>query len=605
MKLKKINNNLLLLVLFFGYCSVFWFGTLHLDLSRDMRQAFAIVNGTELPMNGQLLGGRFRLGPVWYYLLAVLVWLFKGWLPIAMALAALAGTQVFFAYLLGKEIQDKQAGRVLAALVVFPSWAFYEQMFPTHVIFVPALVMLAMLAAVRFAKNGKQKYLLVQGLAFSLAIHAHPTALLAGLPLLYFNARGFLSFQCSLLAVAAALLLFFLPFSPMVVYQLKSDFSMAGQLFAHARGAAEAKNWAGIYLLPLLVMDGVFYISGVMHWGRMLVWMMVFVGAVFFLVAATAREKFFINTKKILSDCKNKTVFMVLLFLQSAMLVMISSGHAYYHTATLRLFILGGLAIALSKVFDGISTGKYFFSALLAATILSNVLVLYNAGRWAEKGILPVNLYPLADVFVKPSQKVGLPAVAAVHVPQVQQWLCTKDFDFLHGSLASHLIYNYSIESNFGCPGKKMAVGKSPEAFQPGRSFLGIPRQTGEKVKNKDFVSVGSMHVYPVLQALGPAFVSDSSVGAYPPYLNAAPAQNGQSVVQVDLQQGNVLAVTNLSHDYLQMEKIQVQTESGKVLHPLATDMQTTIYQCLDCSPKKVEIIFDKNLEDRIDIVVF
>lgn len=150
-----------------------------------------------------------------------------------------------------------------------------------------------------------------------------------------------------------------------------------------------------------------------------------------------------------------------------------------------------------------------------------------------------------------------------------------------------------------------MAVGKSPEAFQPGRSFLGIPRQTGEKVKNKDFVSVGSMHVYPVLQALGPAFVSDSSVGAYPPYLNAAPAQNGQSVVQVDLQQGNVLAVTNLSHDYLQMEKIQVQTKSGKVLHPLATDMQTTIYQCLDCSPKKVEIIFDKNLEDRIDIVVF
>lgn len=87
--------------------------------------------------------------------------------------------------------------------------------------------------------------------------------------------------------------------------------------------------------------------------------------------------------------------------------------------------------------------------------------------------------------------------------------------------------------------------------------------------------------------------------------LNAAPAQNGRSVVQLDLQPGHVLAVTNLSHDYLQAEKIQVQTQSGKALHPLATDMQTAIYQCLDCSPQKVEIIFDKNLEDRMDIVVF
>lgn len=606
MELKKTHKNLLLAVLFFLYCSVFWFGTLHLDLSRDMRQAFAIVNGTELPMNGQLLGGRFRLGPVWYYLLAALVWLFKGWLPIVMALAALAGTQVFLAYLLGKEVQSKQAGMVFAALGVFPSWTFYEQMFPTHVILVPALVMLAMVAAVRFAKNGKQKYLLVQGLAFSLAIHAHPTALIAVLPLLYFNTKGFFAFQRRWWAVAAALLLFALPFSPMVAYQMQSGFSMADQVFAHVLGAGEAKNWSGIYLLPLRVLDGVFYISEMLRGGRMLVWALVFVAGVFFWVAATETKKFFTNAVKIVLDYKNTILYAVLALLQSAMLVLLSLGHAYYHTATLRLFVLAGLVMVLCRALAGIRIGKYFVAALLGATVFSNLLLLYNAGRWAEGGALPVNLYPLADVSAKPSLKIWLPAVAAGQVPEVQQWLCTEDFDFLHGSLASHLIYNYSIESGFGCPGKKMAVGKSPEVLQPVRSFIGVPRQTGEKVEKKNFVSVGSMHVYLVLQTLGPAFVSDPSAGAYPPYLNATQQQQAiRSVVRVDLQKGNVLAVTNLAHDYLQAADVLVRTESGETLRPLVTDMQTALYQCLDCGLQKLKVIFDKNLENRIDIVVF
>ena len=606
MELKKTDKNLLLAVLFFVYCSVFWFGTLHLDLSRDMRQAFAIVNGTELPMNGQLLGGRFRLGPIWYYLLAALVWLFKGWLPIVMALAALAGTQVFFAYLLGKEMQGRQAGMVFAALVVFPSWAFYEQMFPTHVILVPALVMVAMVAAVRFAKNGKQKYLLVQGLAFSLAIHAHPTAAIAVLPLLYFNARGFFAFQCCWLAVVAALLLFLLPFSPMIAFQMQSGFAMADQVFAHALGTAETKNWSAVYLLPLRVLEGVFYVSEMLHGGRLLAGVLVLVAGVFFWVVAAARKKAFANIRKIAFDYKNTIFYAALVFLQSALLVLLSSGHAYYHTATLRLFVLAGLALVLCRVLAGIGIGKYFVAALLGATVFSNVLLLYNAARWAENGALPVNLYPLADVSAKPSLKVWLPAVAAGHVPEVQQWLCTEDFDFLHGSLASHLIYNYLIESNFGCPGKKMAVGKSPEAVQPARSFVGVPRQTGAKLKNRNFVSVGSMHVYPVLKALGPAFVSNPSVGAYPPYLNAAQHQQAaRSVVQVDLQQGNVLSVTNLAHDYLQTADVLVRTKSGKTLRPLATDMQTALYQCIDCGLQKIEIIFDKNLEDRMDIVIF
>lgn len=605
-KNQKIARNTVLGGLFLSWVLIFLFSTMHLDLSRDVRQAFAIVQGTELPLNGQLLGGQFRLGPIWYYLLAALLWLLRDWLWMVMFLAAMAGSQVIFAYLLGKELQSRRAGIILAALVVLPSWGFYEQLFPTHVLFAPALTMAAMVAAIRYAKGGKEKYLLLQGLAFSLAIHAHPTVLVALPALLYFNFKGFFAFGCSFAALVMALFFFLLPFVPMIVYQLKSDAFVVGQFFSYAGSATEAKDWSKIYSLPFSVGGGLFYLSTVLPWGELLLWSVGFVAAVFAWAVFADKNKCAANAKKMLVNGKAWLIFGVLLLAQSAILVLLSSGHAYYYTATLRIFLFTCLAVALAKILADTNTEKCFIAALAVATLFCNALLFYGAAQWAGQGALPLNFFPLADVSAKPSEKIWLPAISSFHEAEVQRWLCTAPYHSLHGSLASHLIYNYSIEAKFGCPEKKMAVGKNSAHTNFSMSYLALPKKTGEKIEKKDSFQVGSMRIYPMLKVLGPASIPDPSVGIYPPALAAAKAGEGVNiVVSVNLNQGDVLAVTDLSQDYLKTFKVSVQEDKGGEIIPLVLDMQTRIYQCPQCGVWKLKVIFDASMKDRLDMVVF
>ena len=604
MQTKKTFRNILLWIFFCFYISLFLFSTMHLDLSRDVQQAFRIVNREDFPLNGQILGGRFRLGPVWYYFLAIILWLFKGWLSMVMVLATLAGTQVFFAYLLGKELQDRQAGMIFSALVLFPSWCFFEQMFPTHVIFVPALTMVVMISAARYAKNGNSKYIAIQAFAFSLALHAHPTALIVVVPALYFNFFGYRCFGCNRSVLLLAALLLLLPFSPMLFYQIKEGFPLMEQVMLHAEGATQEKNWSKIYSLPLSVLSGFNYISSLLRWRNFLFWFYAFAGVVLILLILfnTSSKK---NSKKIFFNIKINLIFLLMLFMQSGLLILLSSGHAYYYTSTLRLFIFASISVAISKVFSETNSGKYFFAVLMAATLFSNALIVHSAARWASEGILPVNIFPLADVSAKKSLRVWLPSVAAVHEISVEKWLCSNNFSSLHGSLGSHLIYNYAIESYFSCKNKEFIAGSNISTSELKPSYIGISGYLGRHVIGKIPIQVGSMHIYAVSQSFGTAFIPHPSDGTYPPYFDMSDRQKDLISVKVFLKKGEVLALTNFSHDYLQISKIIVQTEDGRELNPLAFDMQTKIYQCSKCDKLELKIIFESNMKDRVDILIF
>ena len=52
MKYEKINKNLLLLLFFIFYVWMFLFSAMHLDFSRDVRQAFDILNKYNYPLTG-------------------------------------------------------------------------------------------------------------------------------------------------------------------------------------------------------------------------------------------------------------------------------------------------------------------------------------------------------------------------------------------------------------------------------------------------------------------------------------------------------------------------------------------------------------------------
>ena len=56
------------------------FAITHLDLARDIGIALGIVDLERWPLSGPPLNGTLHLGPVWYYVLALPLWLTHSWI---------------------------------------------------------------------------------------------------------------------------------------------------------------------------------------------------------------------------------------------------------------------------------------------------------------------------------------------------------------------------------------------------------------------------------------------------------------------------------------------------------------------------------------------
>ena len=615
MNYTKLSKNILLFVLFVAYIAFFFFSIVHLDFSRDVRKAFDIVNGVDFPLNGQIFGGKLRLGPMWYYFLAFLVWIFNDWLHLVIAMAAISGTQIFFAYILGKDFANKQVGLILAALLLFPSWGFFEQLLPTHVLFTPLLIIIFYIGTIRYKNKGKIKYLYIQSLAFSLALHAHPTALVAIIPSLYFNIKGFKKFGCKTHSLFIAALLFTLPFSPMLWDQAKHGFPLLEQILSHTASTSvsvsENKEWSKIYTLPFAALLGGNYISELMDGVIKPLHFYAIVVFVFLLLIAVDAK---VVVKNIILETKYVGIiawFFILLFGQTLILIFLSSMQSYYYVTSLKLFILMTASVAVEKIINGTRLSKYFIASLFLATFCSSVALVHYAALWSQQGMMPINFFPLIDISTKKSEGILNPIVTTVHVHDLQNWLCKEESLSLHGLLANYLIYNYTLESYFGCPGKNFNIGfngnQRDGVNADHRRYIGISDYLAKNIKNKNSVRVGAMHIYPVSRALGTAAFANPSVQNYPLYSTFSQNDSQSSDVKIValLNQQDLLAVTDFSRNYSTDSAVVVQTIQGKKLKPIAADGQTKIYQCENCPSLELKIIFSSKIKDRIDVVVF
>ena len=140
------------------------------------------------------------------------------------------------------------------------------------------------LSAQQGSAQTAKRHRTIQAFAFSLALHAHPTALIVVVPALYFNFFGYRCFGCNRSVLLLAALLLLLPFSPMLFYQIKEGFPLMEQVMLHAEGATQEKNWSKIYSLPLSVLSGFNYISSLLRWRNFLFWFYAFAGVVLILL---------------------------------------------------------------------------------------------------------------------------------------------------------------------------------------------------------------------------------------------------------------------------------------------------------------------------------
>lgn len=147
------------------------------DSIRDIYQANAIASGAALPLTGPQLAHSIHLGPLWFYILAIPAALFGSWGSVALFAFFLSSLKFWLAYVLGKELHSARLGLLFALFLALPSWTSIQLVIWTHTIVLETTLLLYLLSLRRSYFSPSTWRWFLTGLCFSLALHAHPTAL--------------------------------------------------------------------------------------------------------------------------------------------------------------------------------------------------------------------------------------------------------------------------------------------------------------------------------------------------------------------------------------------------------------------------------------------
>lgn len=146
------------------------------DLFRDLYFAQRIAQLEEFPTEGPVIGGLLKLGPIWFYLLA-LPYALGGSAGALAFIGALSGAKYALAYLLSRlHGVSVSASLLWPAALALPTWSSLELIAPTHTSIVVSSL-LALAIAVCGWKGRSPAGAVLIGLLAGLCLHAHPTTL--------------------------------------------------------------------------------------------------------------------------------------------------------------------------------------------------------------------------------------------------------------------------------------------------------------------------------------------------------------------------------------------------------------------------------------------
>lgn len=168
-----------LLLLFWGVYVAGYAWSIGLpDTARDVFEAYRIRHGLDLPLEGPVLGipHAIHLGPIWFYLLAVPLWIHDSWLSLVLFEGAIAGLKIPLAWYCGRMLWDSRFGLLWAAAIAYPGWSSMEPLVPFNPNAIGLAVFVLLALALRLRAAPAPAYVFAGlGLAAAFAIHVHPT----------------------------------------------------------------------------------------------------------------------------------------------------------------------------------------------------------------------------------------------------------------------------------------------------------------------------------------------------------------------------------------------------------------------------------------------
>ena len=455
------------------------------DSMRDVYQAYAIAGGGHWPLEGPQLAGSVHMGPAWYYLLAIPALIGDNLHVISVFVFALSGLKFYLAWHLGKQLHSPVLGVAFALMLALPSWSSTQLVIWTHTSVLETAV-LAYLILLRGAIiQARNRSWTALGAAYSLAIHAHPTAAPFGW-LMIFAASGVRRRP----ALALWLLLgFTIPFIPYLVSQVFQGFPDLSGLARYGKTEFDPgglPELARLIYSIVVVGPNMFYRTtlpdNLASLFIMFHWTIVIAGLAGFLV----------SIKNIPQRLRQLLVIGLVNFVLVTLFVTIIRGRTPWHLAyALSLSLAFMYAIFWTVVLQRLPRARWLLAPAIVAVYAA---VIWGAAARIENASLRFQEKVFYDV-KNLRAEWGPPGlmIPARYAEAHGEFLCSEPMA-LHGPYAAAIDVHFGLEAAFTCGRRDSIVlgGNDPSHAH----WVGVSKPIANALGAEPRLTIGNVGLY-------------------------------------------------------------------------------------------------------------
>lgn len=443
------------LALLFGlHVALFVLATLVTDSGRDLANAYAIGHGGPYPDYGPGLFGRWKLGPVWFLLLALPLRLFGSVTAAALFTGVLAAAKIPLAFLIGRRLLDVRFGLLAALAISLPGWSSVGTLVIAHT----SVVESAMLASFWLALVAWQDRRPVFGALacgmLALALHAHPTALLAApalVPVLWRDLRQ----PGARRWLVVGVLLFWLPFVPALLAEIRAGWPQAGASLGYLQESSIGTRLARLPAIGLALLNDGAWFAGRFLMGLPVaaIWlvhglvMLAALGGALRLARGDARDNV---------DRARRWLWILLIgsMLAVVFIALLRDATPAWMVYALAPFGTGLLALGGYGLIHDRQHRDAMLAVLSLAVLASSGLLLSQRAGLESAGRIRL-----------PGGNIGDITVPRSAVPGFSPWMSVRQFDALaaqgcdgtgtltlHGELAAVFDFSQGVASRLACP---------------------------------------------------------------------------------------------------------------------------------------------------------
>ncbi len=251
----------LLLVLMVLHVALFAFAALVTDSGRDLANAWAVGHGGPYSPYGPSLFGHWKLGPVWFWILALPLRLFGSVTAASLFVGVLAAAKIPLAYGLGRRMAGTGLGVIAASLIALPGWDSEGTLVIAHTSVVESAMLATLWLALVAWHERRAGFALAACLMLALALHAHPTTLIAAPAVALAVWRAVLRPRHWAWLIACVAV-FALPFMPALIAEVRTGFPQLTSTLSYLHESTPGSRLARLPQVTWALISGGAWLSG-------------------------------------------------------------------------------------------------------------------------------------------------------------------------------------------------------------------------------------------------------------------------------------------------------------------------------------------------------